>query len=348
MSRHTSLLSLGIFILSSSAQQADACTSFLLENGKGQRVIGKSYDWDQGQGVVLWNPHGLVKQAIPSLEPGERPARWTSRFASLTFNQYGREMPTGGMNEKGLVVEILWLASSAYPIPDSRPTIRMLQWVQYQLDNYSTVAEVLTHLHDLRVTSPHAKVHCLICDRSAPCAAVEYLDGHEVVTTPANVLTNNSHAESAAYRARLNGHMPSGNASLARFARASALTRQRPKADLVKQSFEILENVAQDEYTKWNIVYDPVKGEVWYRSRGSWDIKAVTLAAFDPSCRAPAQMLDLAAPGGGNANVRFRTYQHDANEAFVSRSLAPIAQRLPPGVAEALANYPDSLACSTP
>jgi choloylglycine hydrolase len=28
---------------------------------------------------------------------------WISKYGSITFNQYGREFPTGGMNEKGLV-----------------------------------------------------------------------------------------------------------------------------------------------------------------------------------------------------------------------------------------------------
>jgi choloylglycine hydrolase len=26
---------------------------------------------------------------------------WTSRYGSITFNQYGREFPSGGINEKG-------------------------------------------------------------------------------------------------------------------------------------------------------------------------------------------------------------------------------------------------------
>ena len=33
------------------ATPADACTTFMLERG-GERVVGKSYDWYMGQGLV--------------------------------------------------------------------------------------------------------------------------------------------------------------------------------------------------------------------------------------------------------------------------------------------------------
>lgn len=32
---------------------------------------------------------------------------WTSRYASVTFNQWGREFPMDGMNEAGLVVALV-------------------------------------------------------------------------------------------------------------------------------------------------------------------------------------------------------------------------------------------------
>ena len=60
---------------------------------------------------------------------------WVSQYGSITFNQYGKEFPTGGMNEKGLVVELMWLDGTIYPQPDERPAIGVLQWIQYQLDN---------------------------------------------------------------------------------------------------------------------------------------------------------------------------------------------------------------------
>lgn len=47
--------------------------------------------------------------------------------------QYGRNFPTGGMNEAGLVIELMWLDGSRYPVPDARPAVDNLQWIQYNL-----------------------------------------------------------------------------------------------------------------------------------------------------------------------------------------------------------------------
>src|SRR5436305_12805815 len=72
---------------------ASACTTFMLERG-GDRVVGKSYDWYMGQGLVLINKRGTAKRSLPA-KPSDQPAQWLSRHASVTFNQYGREFPGG-------------------------------------------------------------------------------------------------------------------------------------------------------------------------------------------------------------------------------------------------------------
>src|SRR5215831_2572293 len=112
------------------ARGADACTTFMLTRGS-ERVVGKSYDWAMGQGLVIVNKRGVAKQSVPA-KPGDRAAQWMSRHASVTFNQYGREFPTGGMNDAGLVVEVMWLDSSQYERADRRPSLNELQWIQYQ------------------------------------------------------------------------------------------------------------------------------------------------------------------------------------------------------------------------
>src|SRR5512138_3484587 len=84
------------------------CSAFLADAAGGP-VVGKSYDWRDERGLVVVNKRGLAKRALV-LSPRDRPAAWRSRYASVTFNQYGRELPNGGMNEAGLVVEVLILS----------------------------------------------------------------------------------------------------------------------------------------------------------------------------------------------------------------------------------------------
>lgn len=109
--------------------------------GSHRIYLGRNLDWDWEDGMIFINPRNVRKTAIViSLQDA---AKWTSKYGSVTFNQLGREFPFGGMNEKGLVIENMWLDGTQYPQPDARPEVNMLQWIQYQLDNYSTVAEVV-------------------------------------------------------------------------------------------------------------------------------------------------------------------------------------------------------------
>jgi len=69
---------------------------------KGRVLFGRNYDWNFGDGLIFVNKRGVAKTSSGSESPN--PAKWISRYGSVTFNQYGRENPTGGMNEAGLVV----------------------------------------------------------------------------------------------------------------------------------------------------------------------------------------------------------------------------------------------------
>jgi choloylglycine hydrolase len=77
------------------ANPAEGCSTFCLA-GAGP-VFGKNYDWDVADGLVIVNKRGVAKTAMTN----DNPAKWTSKYGSVTFNQYGREMPCGGINEAG-------------------------------------------------------------------------------------------------------------------------------------------------------------------------------------------------------------------------------------------------------
>ena len=86
---------------------ARACSTFVIEDGT-RRVFGKNYDWDVADGLVIVNKRGMAKRALIAGPAGtEAAAEWVSRYGSVTFNQYGRELPCGGMNEAGLVMPVL-------------------------------------------------------------------------------------------------------------------------------------------------------------------------------------------------------------------------------------------------
>jgi penicillin V acylase-like amidase (Ntn superfamily) len=332
---------------------APACTTFLLQQG-GEVVVGKSYDWDMGQALLVFNQRGVGKQALV-MDPKETPARWRSRFASLTFNQYGRELPNGGMNEAGLVVEVMWLESSVLPPRDARPTVSELQFVQWLLDQYATVAEVVAHARDVRVHRVQGRVHYLACDAGGACAALEHVGGKLVVTSGAAlrvpVLTNGTYADSVAFLGKHRGFggaaaPPAGTKSLARFVRAATLTARGAAPQIPTAAFAILDDVRWGDYTKWNIVYAPRQQRVYWRTRHSPAIKSVDLKPLLATCgSAPVRILDIDAPQAGPANARFVGYVTAANEALLRHSLKEMLPQLPKGTLERLARYPESLPC---
>lgn len=340
-------------------REARACTTFRLV-AKAGPIVGKCYDWNMEQGLVLWNKRGLAKSALPVLRT-DRPAEWQSKYASLTFNQYGREMPNGGMNEAGLIVEIMWLSATRHPPVDERRTVNELQWIQYQLDRFATVAEVVENAAQLRVGRVHGDVHYMACDRSGACATLEYLEGQLVITRGdalvAPALTNNPYAESAGYLRKHQGFggkapIPGGSGSLDRFARAASLVRKSEGvADGVAAALAVLDSV-RNEASQWQIVYDPIALVAHFRSRSRGSLKTIDLKRLvgEGSCRTAVRMIDLRSELVGDVTERMTEYTDEADQRLIEKSFSDggIKEKLGPAVLAGLVRYPHSLACVAP
>src|SRR5215470_657433 len=173
---------------------SSACTTFFITKN-GQMVFGRNYDWITATGIVCTNLRGLQKTSMP-MQDGKK-LSWVSDYGSITFNQYGKEFPTGGMNEKGLVVELMWLEGAKYPKPDDRPAVNVLQWIQYQLDRSAMVDDVIASDKIVRITGKDTPLHYLVADAGGHVATIEFLDGKMVVhrgkELPFAVLTNSTY-----------------------------------------------------------------------------------------------------------------------------------------------------------
>ena len=118
-------------------------------------------------------------------QAGAESIQWTSKYGSVVVSGY-EAGSADGMNEKGLVANLLYLAESDYGKPDgSRPFLSIAAWPQYVLDNYATVAEAVEALKKepfnmLAPTLPNgpaAALHLAISDASGDSAIFEYVDG---------------------------------------------------------------------------------------------------------------------------------------------------------------------------
>lgn len=327
------------------ARPALPCSAFLREGPSGP-VMGKSYDWNDERGLVLVNKRGMEKRALV-LSPGQAPAAWRSRLASLTFNQYGRELPNGGINEAGLAVEVLVLTGTAYERPDGRPALTELGLVQYLLDQASTTSEAVALARKVRVAPAHARIHYFLCDAGGACATLELLGGRLVVSTgnamPVRALTNSPYAESIR---SLANPPKKASGSLARFARVADRLRDAPGSDPVADAFALLDSVRFERSTQWQIVYELGARRVHFRTRHHQGVKTVALGAFPPSCGEPVMMLDVLADQAGDVSSALVPYREEANRALVEATLRSRRDELPAGAAQRVAAHPGTLVCA--
>lgn len=281
-------------------QLVSACTTFFI-NKNGQLVFGRNYDWVTGAGFVNTNQRGLFKTSM-KVNNGET-ISWVSKYGSITFNQYGKEFPTGGMNEKGLVVELMWLGDTQYPKADGRPAVGTLQWIQYQLDNAATIADVIASDALLRIKEPATPIHFLVADAAGNAATIEFLDGKMVVhqgsELPFAVLTNNTYASSVQVAKQWINKpgVTLRENSLDRFVKACSMVNKINGSEidmpLTDYAFSILDKVAQGSFTKWSIVYDISNKKIYFKTEANKNIKSLELAAFDFACTKPSKMLNM-------------------------------------------------------
>jgi penicillin V acylase-like amidase (Ntn superfamily) len=320
---------------------ASACTTFCLRDG-GRIVFGKNYDWSVGDGLLVVNKRGVTRKADAEGDP--KPASWTSKYGNVTFNQYGRDFPSGGINEKGLTIELMWLDGSRYPAADARPAVDVLQWIQYNLDSHATVAEVLKADRSLRISATSVPIHYLVADRQGQVATVEFLDGRMVAHTgqklPVAALANDPYAES----------LSDGTEGGSRFARAARRVRsfKAKGTDAVGYAFETLDQVAAPNgYTKWSIVYEVDRGRVHFRTRDRRKIRSLDLKDVDFSCSTPVRVLDLDADVSGDVARRLVPYTREINRELVTAAFrkTDFLAETPQSEIETVILYPESAVC---
>ena len=360
------LLLLILAILTSS--NAYPCTTFVLRTEKGI-VFGRNLDWITGTGLIMTNSRNLEKIAL--VDPSESAIKWVSKFGSITFNQVGRDLPYGGMNESGLIVEHMTLDETIYPSKDNRYAIGACQWIQFQLDNYSIVEDVINSDTLLRIVDASSKFHFLISDRFGHVAAIEFLNGKMVCHTgkslPVETLANSTYEKSIdCYN---NNGDTKSNLSLYNFCTAAqkiGVIKSSGNDSTIKQSFDILGAVSQGLGTKWSIVYDITNMRIYFKvfetpmivgeqkiflkQAGVAEIKYVDFKNFDFSCNITPKVLDLNFDKAGNMSPYFIEYSSVINRDFISKAFTffkgwGINVDLKDESLDYLAKYPESFIC---
>jgi choloylglycine hydrolase len=318
-------------------------------------LIGHNLDSSREvPGTIVINKRNVEKtgvslyELVVGLKPPNPAIAWTSRYGSVTFNAWGKEFIDGGINEAGLYIHEMTLLGTAFPGDDERPRMFMMQWMQYQLDNYASVEEVLSNLS--RIVLDGWTWHFFASDRGGNTAAIEFVDGEPNVYTgdsmPIPVLCNTAYPEELENLEDYAGfggekRVRRRDKRTARFVHAAHMIQTAPHSADSDYGFEILKTLERG-LTQWSIVIDVNQGRVYFRTSVGRKMRYFDMTRFDFSSDTPAKMLDINANLKGDVFDDFVDYSPEFNwqaaregiestdsyERGLSKSLAPLGYNL--------------------
>lgn len=315
----------------------EACTRVVYQGKDNTVLTARSMDWKEDTRTNLWIfPRGMKRNG----EIGKNPLEWTSKYGSVVASAYDI-CSTDGMNEKGLVANLLWLAESEYPQWDGKkPGLSIAAWVQYILDNFATVDEAVSYVEKgtFEVVSDMmpdgtrmATLHLSISDTDGDNAIFEYIGGELKIHHDKSyqVMTNSPVFDQQLalndYWKNIGGttFLPGTNRAADRFVRASFYINAIPKvADTrtaVASVFSVIRNTSVPlgittpnepniSSTRWRTVSDQKNKVYFFESTIQPNVFWVNLQDVDFSEKAPVKMLDL---------VSGKTYAGNTAEQFV-------------------------------
>ncbi len=286
-------------------------------------VTTRSMDWKSDMGTNLWAfPRGVKRDGAA----GENAIQWTSKYGSVVAAGFDLAS-TDGMNEAGLVANLLYLVESEYVSPtsnDPRQPLSVSIWLQYVLDNYETVAEAVENLRQepfyvIPVMTPDGQpgqVHLAIADSTGDSAIFEYVSGKLVIhhSREFQVMTNSPVYEQQIalnnYWEQIGGltMLPGTNRAVDRFVRASFYINAIPKTADIKEAiasaFSVIRNASVPlgistpgqpniSSTLWRTVSDHKNKRYFFESTRSPNVFWVDLTDLNFSEGSPTKKLTL-------------------------------------------------------
>ncbi|WP_345229579.1 linear amide C-N hydrolase, partial [[Roseibacterium] beibuensis] len=159
------------------------------------------------------------------------------------------------MNERGLAIAMMYHEDGQYPEADNRPALNELQWIQYQLDQYASVEEVVNNLDHIRLEKSMYELHYTVSDASGHTVIIEFIAGKPQVIKDAQyfTVTNTSFDKSLQYANKFKGTSISKLSkrvnSLDRFTLAYRIVENKSLQYVssqipIKEAFTVLEEVS--------------------------------------------------------------------------------------------------------
>lgn len=340
MKKLTTTLVAGVFAGSCTFSGMNhACTRMVYLGPDDMVITGRSMDFSIDIPANLWSfPRGMQRHGMV----GANSITWTSKYGSVATSSWDIATPDG-MNEKGLVANLLWLVESEYPsfdVDGDKPGLTISAWAQYALDNFATVSEAVDFLEDepfaivsdfIPGTEKFTTVHLSLSDASGDSAIFEYIDGELVIhhSRDYQVMTNDPPFEQQlAIRGYWEGvpgtvFLPGTGRAQDRFVRASYYIDRIPQTSdpriAAASVMSVVRNVSVPygistesqphlSNTRWRVVSDQKNRIYYFENVLTPNAIWVDFANMDFSAGAPVKKLAL---------DQEETYAGEASQYFV-------------------------------
>lgn len=312
----------------------NACSAFLLK-GKDHCVVGFNENWKTMPGMIVVNKRNIAKRNISwenlTTENLNSKKSWTSKYGSVTFNLLGYDFPCYGVNEKGLFLVELYLEETTKVNNPKQPDLFWAQWIQYQLDNYKSVKEVVDHLNDgpnIDWWPNAAGSHFFLTDAKGNTATIALLDGKYKVLTdkdmPMPLLCNNQYKKDL--EATQKYDFLGGTEKY-------DFTQRKNWEDRYSRAFYMLKNYKYDQKPvdyawsilnsvyagEWQTVIDVENMNLYFRSDLKQKIKSINIKELDFSKNADVKFLDIHTDHLGNVNQNFQPLTLHKNNEYVEK-----------------------------
>jgi len=304
--------------------ESKACTRVVYKGPNNTILTGRTMDFSIEIPANQWIfPRGMKRNG----EVGKNSIEWVSKYGSLGVSTWDIAI-SDGMNEKGLVANLLWLVESNYPTFNKEGNTKGMAislWAQYVLDNFATVAEAVDELRKesfaivsdfIPGTDKFTTVHLSISDATGDNAILEYINGKLVIHHDPSytVMTNDPPYEQqlaiAKYWENIPGKtfLPGSVTAADRFVRASFFINSIPQTDNTRVAvagvFSVIRNVSVPygfeiegfpnlSTTRWRCVADQKELVYYFETALTPNTFWVDLKKIDFSEKAGVRKLDL-------------------------------------------------------
>jgi choloylglycine hydrolase len=326
MKKHYYILGFALFscLIISCSMESKACTRVVYKGPNNTILTGRTMDFSVEIPANQWIfPRGMKRNG----EVGKNSIEWVSKYGSLGVSTWDIAI-ADGMNEKGLVANLLWLVESNYPAfnkEGDKKGMAISLWAQYVLDNFASVKEAVDELSKesfaivsdfIPGTNKFTTVHLSISDAAGDNAILEYINEKLVIHhDPSYIVMTNSppfdqQLAIAKYWENIPGKtfLPGSVTAADRFVRASFFIKAIPQTDntriAVAGVFSVIRNVSVPygfeiegfpnlSTTRWRCVADQKNLVYYFETALTPNIFWVDLKKIDFSEKAGVRKLNL-------------------------------------------------------